>query len=305
MGIHTTIVFTDLHGSTSLFERVGNARATEVITEITRWISSQCVQGGGTVVKTLGDGVLAMFADPKQALDAVVEMQRAHSRRVEPIPVKFQLAMRIGVANGDVEMVSGDCYGDAVNVAARLCDMSGPAQIWVNDAAVTDMVPPAGVRFKDLGSIHVRGRNEPCKVYQVEWREDVGTEFMTMQAELESGELGNERDVLGREVELRWRNHTKYFHSFDLPIQLGRMRDAEFVVNDPRVSRVHARLEWRNGTVMCIDTSSYGSWVRFEGNMGSAILLRRDECVLHGKGELALGAAFSDESAPIVAFTVT
>ena len=305
MGTHTTIVFTDLHGSTSLFEQLGNVHATEVITEITRWISNQCVQGGGTVVKTLGDGVLAMFSDPKQALEAVVEMQRAHTRRVESIPSRFQLAMRIGVAKGEVEMVSGDCYGDAVNVAARLCDMSGPAQIWVNDAAVTDMPAPAGVRFKSLGAIHVRGRNEPCNVYQVEWHEDVGTEFMTMQAELNANDVIADRDVLGREVDLTWRGHTQCFHSFDLPIELGRMRNAEFVVNDPRVSRVHARLEWRNGSVMCVDTSSYGSWVRFEGNMGSPILLRRDECMLHGKGELALGAAFSDESAPIVAFNIT
>jgi len=89
-----------------------------------------------------------------------------------------------------------------------------------------------------------------------------------------------------------------------LPIHIGRVQQAEFTVNDPRVSRTHARVEWRNGGVMLVDLSSYGCWVRFSGG-GSDILLRREECVLHGRGEIALGSSFSDLSAPTVGFLVT
>jgi adenylate cyclase len=56
--------------------------------------------------------------------------------------------------------------------------------------------------------------------------------------------------------------------------------------------------------VVIVDVSSYGSWVRFSGAKGSDVLLRREECVLHGKGELALGASFADASVPTVFFTV-
>jgi hypothetical protein len=55
---------------------------------------------------------------------------------------------------------------------------------------------------------------------------------------------------------------------------------------------------------MLVDLSSYGCWVRFSGG-GSDILLRREECVLHGRGEIALGSSFSDLSAPTVGFLVT
>jgi pSer/pThr/pTyr-binding forkhead associated (FHA) protein len=92
--------------------------------------------------------------------------------------------------------------------------------------------------------------------------------------------------------------------AFDLPIHVGRIRHCEFIVADPRVSRTHFRLEWRNGRVMLVDVSSYGTWVRFSGSR-TEVLLRREECVLYGQGEVALGAPFSDTSVPVVSFQVS
>ena len=117
-------------------------------------------------------------------------------------------------------------------------------------------------------------------------------------------DTGLRTDVLGREVELRWADHSQSFKSFELPIHIGRVRSVEFMVNDPRVSRTHARLEWRNGSVVLVDVSSYGSWIRFAGANGADVLLRREECVLHGEGELALGASFADPNVPTVHFKV-
>lgn len=304
MGVQTTVVFTDLHGSTAVFEALGNALATETVTEITRWIGQKCVQGGGRIVKTLGDGVLAMFPNGQHALNAVVELQRAYSTRSTATPLASHMPMRIGVASGEVEIVAGDCYGDAVNVAARLCDLCGPSQIWANAAALIDAHETNGMTFRVLGPINIRGRAEPCNVYQIEWHEDLASGLLTMQAQLDPTQVNGERDPLGREIELTWLTNTKRFKAFELPIQLGRVREADFVVNDPRVSRIHARIEWRNGSLVFVDASSYGSWVRFLGANGSDVLLRREECVLHGKGELALGASFSDVSVPTVSFSI-
>ncbi len=304
MGVQTTVVFTDLHGSTAVFEALGNALATETVTEITTWITQQCVQNGGRVVKTLGDGVLAMFPDGQSAVNAVIEIQRTHSKRMLRSPMELRMPMRIGVASGEVEIVAGDCYGDAVNVASRLCDLCGPYQIWANAASLTLANETPGTSFRVLGPISIRCRPEPCVVYQIEWHDDVASDFLTMQGALDPAQASGERDALGREVELTWSGHTQRFKSFELPVQLGRVRDADFVVNDPRVSRIHARLEWRNGSVVFVDASSYGSWVRFSGTKGSDVLLRRAECVLHGKGELALGASFADASVPTVTFAI-
>lgn len=304
MSVHTTVVFTDLYGSTSAFEALGNAQATLAVTRITTWIAKVVESHGGRVVKMLGDGVLALFDNNSCAINAVVEMQRTHQKRKSQFePAKF-MPIRIGVASGDVEIVAGDCYGDAVNVASRLSDLSGPFQIWANGAALDGAIEANGVRFRMLGPISIRGRAEPCTVYQVEWQEDVASDFLTMQADLNPMPDADETDVLGGQIELNWLDKHKTYKSFELPIHIGRMRQADFVVNDPRVSRTHARIDWRNGSVILVDVSSYGCWVRFSG-AGSDLLLRREECALHGRGEIALGSSFADLSAPTVSFSVS
>lgn len=304
MSVHATVVFTDIFGSTSAFEALGNARATRAVTQITTWISKTVELHGGRVVKMLGDGVLAVFGDNLSAINAVVEMQRAHQKRMTQIPPANRMPIRIGVASGDVEIVAGDWYGDAVNVAARLSDLSGPHQIWANSAALDGANEAEGVLFRILGPISIRGRAEPCTVYQVEWQEDVASDFLTMQADQDPKFDTTYMDALGGQIELTWLDKVKTFKSFEMPIHIGRMPQIEFVVNDPHVSRTHARIVWHNGSVMLVDVSTYGCWVRFSGG-GSDLLLRREECVLHGRGQIALGSSFADPKAPTVRFSVS
>ena len=304
MSLQTTVVFADLFGSTRVFEALGNVKATQAVTQITAWITKIVETHGGRVVKTLGDGVLALFDDSRVAINAVVAMQRNHKNNMTQMPLASRLPIRIGVASGEVEIVDRDCYGDAVNVAARLSDLSGPQQIWVNAAALEDVHEEDGVRFRLLGPINIRGRAEPCTVFQVDWQEDVASDFLTMQAELDPSLEFGKKDILGGEIELSLLDSRKLFRSFELPIHIGRIRQAEFSVADPRVSRTHARVDWRKGSVILVDLSSYGCWVRFSGG-GADLLLRLDECVLHGRGEIALGSSFSDVSAPVVSFSVS
>jgi len=304
MGVQATVVFTDLHGSTAVFESLGNARATAKVTQITGEIALLMEQFGGRIVKMLGDGVLALFPDSATAIRAVVELQRTRARQSLRDPEDTTMPVRVGLAGGEVEIVSGDCYGDAVNVAARLCDLCGPDQIWANAPSLYNVVEDEGVTFRILGPISIRGRAEPCTVYQIEWQDEGSSEFLTQQGDTDLAMLTGDVDPLGREINLTWQNQTRKFQSFDLPVHIGRVNGVEFPVNDPRVSRTHARLEWRNGSVVLVDLSTYGTWVRFSGVAGSDVQLRRDECVLHGGGELALGASFADPSVPMIHFQI-
>ncbi|MEI6599313.1 MAG: adenylate/guanylate cyclase domain-containing protein [Comamonadaceae bacterium] len=304
MSVHATVVFTDLFGSTSVYEALGNAQATQAVTQVTNWIASTIGAHGGRVVKLLGDGVLALFRNNRSAINAVVEIQRKHQERMARVAIAHRLPIRIGVACGDVEMVKDDCYGDAVNVAARLSDLSGANQIWANSAALEGINEAEGVRFRVLGPISIRGRAEPCTVHQVDWEDDAASSLLTMQSDMVPLFDPAEVDTLGGQIELIWMDVKRSFRSFDLPIHIGRLRQAEFVVDDPRVSRTHARIDWRNGSMVLVDLSSYGCWLRFSGD-GSDLLLRREECVLHGQGEISLGSSFADLSAPTLRFSVS
>lgn len=303
MCAQATVVFTDLDGSTAVFGTLGNAAATELITTITSWIVGVSASCDGRVVKTLGDGVMLVFMNNDRALEFVVAIQRGHTKGRQSVRSDTHLPIRIGVASGEVEVVAEDCYGDAVNVASRLCDLCGPNQIWVSDSVVKSIGLPVGIGVRPLGDIHIRGRSAACSVYQIEWREEEPSDFLTMQAQI-AVEAGFGRDALGKEVHLICGNSHAMFRSYDLPVHIGRVKTAEFVVSNPRVSRTHAKLEWRNGGVILTDLSTYGTWVRFENDSPGDLLLRRDECVLHGSGLIALGAAFTDASVPCVHFEV-
>ena len=304
MSAHTTVVFTDLFGSTRVFEALGNVKATQAVTQVTTWIAKIIEAHGGRVVKMLGDGVLSSFGDNTSAINAVVELQRKHQKRMTQTPRANRMPIRVGLARGEVEIVQGDCYGDAVNVAARLSDLAGPHQIWATEAALKGTKEAEGVRFRVLGPISIRGRAEPCTVHQVDWEDDAPSALLTMQSDMVPLFDPAQVDTLGGQIELVWLEQKKSFKSFELPIHIGRLHRAEFIVNDPRVSRTHARIDWRNGSMMLVDLSTYGCWVRFSGG-GADLLLRREECVLHGRGQIAFGSSFADATAPTVSFSVS
>ena len=297
-----TVIFSDLTGSTRVFESLGDAKATKAITRLTQWMGKLCESYQGRVVKYLGDGVLIIFQDNQAAVDAAIEMQRVHSQRIASWPEQLKMHLQIGLARGAVVNQDGDCYGDAVNVASRLSDLSGAGQIFATDGVISEMDAASLVRFRTLGPLDIRGRTEPCVVARIEWQSEVLSEQFTVPAELPGWSSRAEQPE--RAITLVWLDIQRSFGVSALPVFLGRDPQAQFVMNDPRVSRIHAKLSWSQGTFKLEDASSYGTWLRFAGS-DTVIALRRQDCVLHDGGEIALGAGFDDFSVPTVSFKFT
>ncbi|MCI5071056.1 adenylate/guanylate cyclase domain-containing protein [Acidovorax sp.] len=302
MSVLSTMVFADISGSTSLYEALGNERAAQAVTQVTQWIGDTIEGHGGRLVKKLGDGVLGVFGDAASAVSAMANLQRQHQARQNRWPHPLHMDIRVGVASGDVVEVEGDCYGDAVNVASRLCERAGPAEIWVTETAVLLAGESVDVRYRKLGMMEIRGKAELLTLYQVEWREDEAPDSLTTQAALASSFTPVD-SILGQ-IEFSWHGVNHTFTSSDAPVQVGRSEHAQLCVNDPRVSRLHARIDWRNSGFVLTDMSSFGTWVRFDGS-ASPVRLRRDACILHGTGQIALGVSFTEPSAPVVSFQVT
>jgi class 3 adenylate cyclase len=303
MTANTTVMFADLTGSTGVFETLGNELATQTITTLTQWIAQVVRDYDGRVVKTLGDGVLAAFADASSAVQAAVQMQREHARRQSAPGRAHGMQLKVGLDCGVVVEVDGDCYGDAVNMAARLSDLSGARQIWASDHVVQQVAsPPPGARFRSLGPVPIRGMAQARHVFRIEWQEDASTDMMTLPA-YEPASSRQARSAAAASIQLRFLDATQDFGTDQLPVRLGRAREAEFVVADPRVSRLHARIEWRNNAFVLVDLSSFGTCVRFAG-APTEVRLRRDDCVLHDNGEIALAAEFGDFSIPTLEFVL-
>jgi adenylate cyclase len=296
-----TVMFADLTGSTAVFEKFGNGPATRMITALTQWIAEVCRGHGGRVVKTLGDGVLAVFPTGADAIEATVQLQREHARRSPRHGPIHRLQLQVGLACGEVVEVAGDCFGDAVNVAARLSDLSGACQILATDSVVEQMrSAPPGARFHPLGPVPIRGRAQECRLFRIDWEEDSSTDMMTIPAWEHAGPPARPRTG-ALAIELHYQDQARVFTSEQMPVHLGRGREAEFLVAEPRVSRLHARIDWHNQAFVLVDLSSNGTCVRLQG-APTELTLRRDECVLHDSGEIALGPDFADWTLPTVRF---
>ena len=296
-----TVVFADLTGSTGVFESLGNAKATQAITRLTQWIGEVCRAHQGHVVKYLGDGVLILFKESKNAVEAATELQQVHQNRIRKWPEPLKMRLQIGMARGEVVEHDADCYGDAVNVASRLSDLSGPDQILASDTVIQQLPDNNIVRSRCMGEIPIRGRTESCLVHRIEWQTEVLSEVFTMPASLMPLPRG-QSVIKPAFIVLSWLDINISFSSTELPVFLGRDTSAQFVVQDPRVSRKHAQIEWRDGKFYLEDISSYGTWVRF-ADSSITIALRRQECVLLQDGEMALGASFEDFTVPTVSFS--
>ena len=301
--LQRTVLFADLRGSTSLYETLGNAEATTVVTHSVALVGRIVAHAGGVVVKTLGDGLMAVFEDPASAVAAADEMHDSMDR-ITPLATSTRAAatrtavlkLQVGMAQGEVIEMSGDWFGDAVNVAARLLDHAGDNEILATASVVQRQTAVAQQRFRSLDRVQLRGRVEPVHVYLLE-----GQRFSDTAATAYGELMPTSPEPEG--IRLVWLDMNRVYAGPSLPVVLGRSPQVTYCIDDSRVSRSHARIDWHGGAFQLTDLSFNGTYVRFTG--GSEIVsLRRGTCTLHGSGMLGLGASLSDPTAPHVRFEV-
>ena len=295
--VECTVLFADLRGSTALYEMLGNSEATAAVTQCVAVVAQVVDSCGGRVVKTLGDGLMAVFPFPISAVDAAEELHGALERLMGRRKNAPSMRVQVAIAFGEVIEINGDCFGDAVNVAARLLDHAGDRETLATAQTIERLPEPYRERFRRLDWIHLRGRQEPVEI----WRLD-GTE--REEGDPLSTSFGDSRPALEPEgIRLTWGSLNRVYSASNLPVVLGRSHEAEYCIDDTRVSRLHARVEWQGGSFQVTDLSSNGTYVQF-GDGGEVITLRRSSCTLHGRGVITLGVNPTHPHSPAVHFQV-
>jgi class 3 adenylate cyclase len=163
-----TIVVTDLAGSTRLRTEVGEARADELRRAHDALLSEQASAHGGTVIKGLGDGLLIAFAGAAEALSAAVAMQQA--LHLFAARERTPLAMRVGVAAGDVAFEDGDCFGTPVIEAARLCAAAPNGSIYLADMVRLLARGRADLDLATIGPLELKGLSDPLEASELHWQ---------------------------------------------------------------------------------------------------------------------------------------
>jgi len=297
-----TVLFADLRGSTALFETLGNAEATSVVTHCVNALGGPVTSYEGTVVKTLGDGLMAVFDEPSQAVQAAMLMHEVLEGMVSRGSERGAssglraLRLQIGLARGEVVEMSGDCFGDAVNVAARLLDHAGDNETLITVEVLQGLPLDLRSRFRSLDRLVLRGRAEPVHVHVLGGRRGAASDMAATQF----GDVATVSEPDG--LRLVWAGLHRVFASQQTPVVLGRSPQATFCVDDGRVSRSHARVDWHSGSFQITDLSYNGTYVRF--NDGEIVSLRRGSCTLHGSGTIGLGGTPTDPGSACVSFDV-
>ena len=299
-----TVLFADLRGSTSMYETLGNTDATAVVTQSVAVLARIVGARGGHVVKTLGDGLMAVFPTPPAAVAAADDMHDSISRIGAPgeasgevSPPSVPLRLQVGLAHGEVVEVEGDVFGDAVNVAARLLDHAGDNETLATLSVIDMLGEWDQSRFRSLGGMQLRGRAEPVQVHLQEPVRRFGDTAATAYGDM----LVPAPEPEG--IRLVWLDVNRIYAGSSLPVVLGRSPQATYIIDDNRVSRSHARVDWHGGTFQLVDLSYNGTYVRFD-NDPEIISLRRGGCTLHGSGVIGLGTPPSEPLSPCVRFEV-
>lgn len=163
-----TILFTDLEGSTSLTQRIGDGRAMALLRAHDQIIRDSITRHGGSVVKHTGDGVMAAFPSVARAIQSAVEIQK---RFADEDSAGIHVRVRIGMSAGEPVTEDSDFFGAAVQLAARLVDRAEPGTVLVS-SAVRDLALGKGFVFRKRGRFRPKGFAEPVQVYEVMWQDE-------------------------------------------------------------------------------------------------------------------------------------
>jgi len=187
-GALQTILFTDVEGSTALTDRLGDAAARDVLREHERITREALKAHGGSEVKTMGDGFMASFGSATKALECAIAIQKAfggpgtnvgaeqlrdavpashdEGTVAQPLRPETPIRVRIGLNVGEPIAESGDLFGTAVIVAARVAAQATGGEILVSDV-VRQLVAGKGFLFNDRGEHALKGFEDPVRVWAV------------------------------------------------------------------------------------------------------------------------------------------
>ena len=153
-----TIMFTDIVGSTDTAAAMGDERWRRLLEEHHRLGAEATRRVGGTVVKTTGDGLLAIFDGPSRAVHAVHELRDGVGA--------LGLQLRAGIHTGEIERSDGDVAGIGVHIAARVMGLAAPGEV-VCTRTVRDLSAGSGISFAERGAHVLRGIPGEWDVYLV------------------------------------------------------------------------------------------------------------------------------------------
>lgn len=166
---HVTILFTDIEESTKYWDKFGDVQGRLMVDRHNRLLFPVVQKFKGRIIKTIGDSIMAAFAKPEYAIKAAVAMQQTMAMERQGDDT-FNIRIRIGIHTGDAIVEKEDVYGDIVNVAARVENISKGNEILLSQATVAYIDDEYAFILKRKGWFVPKGKNKKFYVYSCDWK---------------------------------------------------------------------------------------------------------------------------------------
>ena len=278
--LEVAILFADVVGSTQLYDKFGDTKASETVAHCLEVMKDATHQFSGTVIKTIGDEVMSTFVTVDEAMGAASQMQARISADADGSEDRIPVTIRIGCHFGPVVEETNDIFGAAVHTANRMTSQAKANQIIISGTTVDQMSPEWKAQTRQIDFAPVRGRIDEVALFELIWQPDEATS-MVPALDWQDKTTGPGK------ITLTFRDSTVVVDDLKKNINLGRADNNDLVVKGNLISRIHARVEMRRGKFMLIDQSTNGTFL--ENAKGEEMFVRRDSTELSGEGTIGLG----------------
>lgn len=282
-GKELAILFADVVGSTRLYETLGDDRARETVQQCLTVMRDATEQFGGTVIKTMGDEVMATFPSADDAMNAASQMQKRITSNSKAAAAVTHVSIRIGCHYGPVVAEDRDIFGAAVHTANRMTSQAKAGQILTTAATVEQLTGEWRALARQIDVATVRGQSGEMAVFEILWQPEEATSMLPslrLSAREQRSPGGRLRlRFRGRELVLGENGHTG--------ASMGRADDNDVVIKGNLISRVHARIDLHRNRFVLVDESTNGTFIQRDD--GEEIYVRRDSAELSGSGVIGMG----------------
>lgn len=285
------VMFADISDSTSLYQKLGDAAARNIVNACLKVINGVLARYQGRLVKTIGDEVMCVFPDADLAVLAASDMQAQVSATK---PGNYPVSIHVGLHYGPVLVEENDVFGDTVNVAAYLRAAATAEQILTTDAVERCLTAALKTCVRPIFNAVLKGSEQESTVYQVLWRTDRTdlTEVNLQPNKMIPGDTGALLITLDEErVRVdQWRTG----------IVIGRSKDCDLVVTDNFASRRHLSIKLVRTHFYLFDHSINGTFVAL--GSGEEVHVLRRELLLDGSGEIYVGRSRVERPSGVITF---
>jgi class 3 adenylate cyclase/tetratricopeptide (TPR) repeat protein len=205
------VLFTDVIGSTRFFKSYGNLAGRKMLQQHEDIVSKAITKFGGTVVKNMGDSVLAFFANPQEATKVAIRIQKEFNRYNKQKDAEHEIHIRIGIHFGDGIIEDKDIFGNVVNIAFKLTNLAGANQIFISHDVFALVNTLSSLQFEPVEIPDKNDASTEPAIYQVLWDKSIDFDptmmsviYMRPVRELEVGNFDNVWDNLIKAKALFW-----------------------------------------------------------------------------------------------------